>query len=287
MMLGNIEGGRRRGDRGWDGWITQSTDMSLSKLQKMVKDREAWCVAVHGAAKSGTWLSNWATKMMPEAFSITLAGQQPLTKHHPISSSYCVVSPSCGEVQHHPWESEVKVAQSRPALCDPVDYTVHGGLQARILECGAFPFSMGSSQPRDRTQVSCIAGGFFTSWAIGKPLFSQGSPCCHREWVLQEEREPPSSPLLPRMGALLLEVWPDSTSANKDMWLVCILQYPKASILHGSLLFLPTAILVQTLPHIQTVRNPLTTHQRISHGKGAGKQVDTHPLSWLPLRPDL
>ena len=44
-------------------------------------------------------------------------------------------------------------------------YTVHGILQARILEWVAFPFSTGSSQPRGRTQVSCIAGGFFTRWA--------------------------------------------------------------------------------------------------------------------------
>ena len=43
---------------------------------------------------------------------------------------------------------------------------VHGILQARILEWVAFPFSRGSSQPRDQTQVSCIAGGFFTSWVI-------------------------------------------------------------------------------------------------------------------------
>ena len=50
-------------------------------------------------------------------------------------------------------------------LCDPTDYTVHGILQARILEWVAFPFSRGFSQPRDRMQVSCIAGGFFTSWA--------------------------------------------------------------------------------------------------------------------------
>ena len=47
-----------------------------------------------------------------------------------------------------------------------MDYTVHGILQARILEWVAFPFSKGSSQPRDQTQVSCTAGGFFTSWAI-------------------------------------------------------------------------------------------------------------------------
>ena len=42
-------------------------------------------------------------------------------------------------------------------------YTIHGILQARILEWAAFPFSRGSSQPRDQTQVSCIAGGFFTN----------------------------------------------------------------------------------------------------------------------------
>ena len=61
--------------------------------------------------------------------------------------------------------SEVKVAQSCPTLCNPMDYTVHGILQARILQWVAFPFFRGSSQPRDQTQVSCIAGGFFTSWA--------------------------------------------------------------------------------------------------------------------------
>ena len=47
--------------------------------------------------------------------------------------------------------------------CDPMDYTVRGILQARILEWVAFPFSKRSSQPRDRTQVSCIVGRFFTS----------------------------------------------------------------------------------------------------------------------------
>ena len=54
----------------------------------------------------------------------------------------------------------------RVRLCDPMDYTVHGILQARILEWVAFPFSRGSSQPRDQTQVSRIAGRFFTNWAI-------------------------------------------------------------------------------------------------------------------------
>ena len=57
----------------------------------------------------------------------------------------------------------VKVAQSCPTICHPMDYTVHGILQVRVLEWVAFPFSLGSSQPRDRTQVSHIAGRLFTS----------------------------------------------------------------------------------------------------------------------------
>ena len=60
---------------------------------------------------------------------------------------------------------KVKVTQSCPTLCNPMGYPVHGILQARILEWVAFSFSRGSSQPRDRTQASLIAGGFYTSWA--------------------------------------------------------------------------------------------------------------------------
>ena len=56
---------------------------------------------------------------------------------------------------------KVKAAQLCPTLCDPMDYTVHGILQARILEWVAFPLSRASSQPRDETQVSRIAGGLY------------------------------------------------------------------------------------------------------------------------------
>ena len=64
----------------------------------------------------------------------------------------------------------VKISQSRPTLCNPMGWMVHGVLQARILEGVAFPYSRGSSQPRDQTQVSRIAGRFFTNWAIREAL---------------------------------------------------------------------------------------------------------------------
>ena len=74
-------------------------------------------------------------------------------------------------------ERKVKVAQSCPILCNPMDYTVHGILQARILAWVAVPFSRESSEPRDWTQVSRISGGFFTSFPtewVAYP-FSRGS----------------------------------------------------------------------------------------------------------------
>ena len=70
--------------------------------------------------------------------------------------------------------SEVKVAQLCTTLCDPMDYTVYGIFQARMLEWVAFLFFRGSSQHRDWTQVSHIAGEFFTSWATREALGYNG-----------------------------------------------------------------------------------------------------------------
>ena len=70
-------------------------------------------------------------------------------------------------------QSESEVAQSCPTLFDPMDGSlpgsaVHGIFQARILEWAAISFSRGSSQPRDRTRVSHIAGRFFNVWATSE-----------------------------------------------------------------------------------------------------------------------
>ena len=91
------------------------------------------------------------------------------------------------------WWCEVSVTQSCLILCDPMDCSLPGSsvlgiLQARILEWAAIPFSRGSSQARDRTKVSCIAGGFFTSWAtreaqaLGNPSPISVSGCCNNSF---------------------------------------------------------------------------------------------------------
>ena len=67
LMLGKIEGRRRMGRQKvrWLDGITDSMDMSLSRLWEMAKDREAWCAAVHGVSKSRTRLSYWTTALFP------------------------------------------------------------------------------------------------------------------------------------------------------------------------------------------------------------------------------
>ena len=78
---------------------------------------------------------------------LTFATQWTVASQAPLSTGF---------TRQEYWK--VKVAQSYSTLCDPMDYTVHGILPARTLEWVAVPFSRGSFQPRDQTQVSRIAG---------------------------------------------------------------------------------------------------------------------------------
>ena len=75
---------KEEGSRGWDGWMASPTlDMSLSKLQEIVKDRGAWCAAVHGVTESQTQLSDWTTtNMWNIKYDMNVSTKQRQTHRH-------------------------------------------------------------------------------------------------------------------------------------------------------------------------------------------------------------
>ena len=110
LMLGNIEGRKRRGqeDEMLDG-IGNSVDMSLSKLQAVVKHREAWCAVVHGVAKSGTWLSDWTRsarmcKDVISSFSLILIRKYFPTLYHNVHICHLeMMMLTCLEIFSYPF----------------------------------------------------------------------------------------------------------------------------------------------------------------------------------------
>ena len=125
--------------------------------QQVPMDRGAWWPMVHRMAKElDMKLTKYSTWSMNDSWYISWSCPKwlPQIKKN-LSLSHWT---QC--------QVKVKVAQSCLTLCDPMSFTVPGILQARILEWAAYPFSSGSSQPRNQTRVTCIAGGFFTNWDI-------------------------------------------------------------------------------------------------------------------------
>ena len=95
--------------------------------------------------------TGWETHSRPEVHSM---GSHPVfLQQHPGGRSHSSTTPQ-QYIMKTWWKLKVNITQSCPTLCNSMDYTVHGILQARILEWVAFPFSKGSSKPRDWTQVS-------------------------------------------------------------------------------------------------------------------------------------
>ena len=168
LILGKTEGKRRRAWQRmrWLDSINNSMDMNLSKLQEIVEDRGAWHKAIHRITELDK------TKQLN---NVSLCSAQLL---------------SCVWLFVTPWTVACQASLSMRIL------------QASILEWVAMSSSMGFSQPRDRTQVSPIAGRFFTIWAIREAKNTGvGSLCLllgvcltqesnwvllHRRWILYQ-----------------------------------------------------------------------------------------------------
>ena len=163
-------GGSRRGSVGtWQAWARAGLCITLEKGREE-DAKGSWMFPGTGLThkifplmmpyQTNHFLLFWAKLEKPGQSSLQTTAQRKAPLVYRAAPPKLMLSKEAYEVM---WS--VKVAQFCLTLCNPMDYTVHGILQAKILEWVAFPFSRGSSQPRDQAQVSHITGGFFTSWA--------------------------------------------------------------------------------------------------------------------------
>ena len=128
-------------------------DMTLNKLQELVMDSEDWCAVVHGVTKSQTRLNDWTELYCPW----NSPGQNTGVGSHSLLQGIFPTQGSNSGLLH----------------CGQILYQLSHKRSPRTLEWVVHPFSRGSPRPRNWTEVSCIAGGFFTNWAIRETPVSQ------------------------------------------------------------------------------------------------------------------
>ena len=152
-------------------WIFESKETFRITLDKWLSSMVDF--VPHGIS-CNLWRRFWLSQLGQEGVcTIDILGMEPGTGLNILQSTgRSSAQPPTEEFPAQEVNSvnieKLKVAQSCWTLCHPMDCTVHWILQARILEWVAFLFSKGSSQPRDGTQVSHVAGGFYTIWATRK-----------------------------------------------------------------------------------------------------------------------
>ena len=241
-----LKAGGEGDDREWDAWMASPTRwrLSVSKLRELVIDREARHDAVHGVQRVR---HDWATELNWSEMSMARWKSSQLWRFQgrrllPISAERLwgqwagcpgamwmnlteLYPQRHMEGALHPWTDHhrqycvlpiVKVAQLCPTLCDPLDYTVYGTLQATILEWVAYLFTRGSSQPRDWIQVSCIAGRFFTSWATRESEGYKREDGEKPDQNTLTEWQPNTSSLIPKGSSMDFWSSPQTNAANNS-----------------------------------------------------------------------